>query len=147
MSSYQFFHPIEIRYGDLDPQGHVNNAKYLTYMEQARIQYIKNLGLWKTNSFLDVGIILAEARVTYRVPIQYGIEIKVGVRVSRLGNKSLDMEYSLQDSDTGREMANGSSVLVAYDYRSQQTIPIPDDWRLKIATFEGLELHPNLRTG
>ncbi len=147
MSSYQFFHPIEIRYGDLDPQGHVNNAKYLTYMEQARIQYIKNLGLWKSNSFLDVGIILAEARVTYRVPIQYGTEIKVGVRVSRLGNKSLDMEYSLQDSATGREMANGSSVLVAYDYRSQQTIPIPDDWRLKIATFEGLELHPNLRTG
>jgi acyl-CoA thioester hydrolase len=147
MSSYQFFHPIEIRYGDLDPQGHVNNAKYLTYMEQARIQYIKNLGLWKSNSFLDVGIILAEARVTYRVPIQYGTEIKVGVRVSRLGNKSLDMEYSLQDSATGREMANGSSVLVAYDYRSQQTIPIPDDWRLKIAAFEGLELHPNLRTG
>ena len=147
MSSYQFFHPIEIRYGDLDPQGHVNNAKYLTYMEQARIQYIKNLGLWKSNSFLDVGIILAEARVTYRVPIQYGTEIKVGVRVSRLGNKSLDMEYSLQDSATGREMANGSSVLVAYDYRSQQTIPIPDDWRLKIAAFEGFELHPNLRTG
>ncbi|MGB9521632.1 MAG: acyl-CoA thioesterase, partial [Anaerolineales bacterium] len=85
MSSYQFFHPIEIRYGDLDPQGHVNNAKYLTYMEQARIQYIKNLGLWKSNSFLDVGIILAEVRVTYRIPIQYGTEIKVGVRVSRLG--------------------------------------------------------------
>lgn len=147
MSIFQFFHPIEIRYGDLDPQGHVNNAKYLTYMEQARIQYIRNLGLWKSNSFLDVGIILAEVRVTYRIPIQYGTEIKVGVRVSRLGNKSMDMEYSLQDSATGQEMANGSSVLVAYDYRSQQTIPIPDDWREKIAIFEGLELYPNNRTG
>ncbi|MGB9639911.1 MAG: acyl-CoA thioesterase [Anaerolineales bacterium] len=147
MSSYQFFHPIEIRYGDLDPQGHVNNAKYLTYMEQARIQYIKNLGLWKSNSFLDVGIILAEVRVTYRIPIQYGTEIKVGVRVSRLGNKSMDMEYSLQDSANEQEMANGSSVLVAYDYRSQQTIPIPDEWREKIISFEGLGTHQNARIG
>ena len=37
MSAYHFSYPIEVRYGDLDPQGHVNNAKYLTYMEQARV--------------------------------------------------------------------------------------------------------------
>lgn len=147
MSSFHFFHPIEIRYGDLDPQGHVNNAKYLTYMEQARIQYIKHLGLWKSNSFIDVGIILAEVRVTYRLPIQFGTAIQVGVRVTRLGNKSMDMEYSLQDIATAQEMANGSSVLVAYDYRSQQTIPIPDHWRRQIATFEGLDFLQSPRTG
>ncbi len=147
MSTYHFFHPIEIRYGDLDPQGHVNNAKYLTYLEQARIQYIKHLGLWKSNSFIDVGIILAEVRVVYRQPILFGTPIQVGVRVTRLGNKSMDMEYILQDSASGPEMANGSSVLVAYDYRSQQTIPIPDHWRKQIATFEGLDLQQSPRTG
>ncbi len=147
MSTYHFFHPIEIRYGDLDPQGHVNNAKYLTYLEQARIQYIKHLGLWKSNSFIDVGIILAEVRVVYRQPILFGTPIQVGVRVTRLGNKSMDMEYILQDSASGQEMANGSSVLVAYDYRSQQTIPIPDHWRKQIATFEGLDLQQSPRTG
>ena len=44
MTDYKFFHPIEVRYGDLDPQGHVNNAKYLTYFEQARVHYLISLG-------------------------------------------------------------------------------------------------------
>lgn len=138
MNHYRFFHPIEIRYGDLDPQGHVNNARYLTYMEQARIQYIKHLGLWQGESFLDVGIILAEVRVTFHASILFGQPIQVGVRVSRLGNKSMDMEYLIHNADTGQEFATGSSVLVAYDYRSLRTIPIPPHWRQTISQFEGL---------
>ncbi|NOY99067.1 MAG: acyl-CoA thioesterase, partial [Chloroflexi bacterium] len=39
MSDFHFYHPIVVRYGDLDPQGHLNNARYLTYFEQARIHY------------------------------------------------------------------------------------------------------------
>jgi len=44
MAEFNYYHPIEVRYGDLDPQGHVNNARYLTYFEQARINYIAHLG-------------------------------------------------------------------------------------------------------
>ena len=46
MTPYRFHHPIEVRYGDLDPQGHLNNAKYLTYFEQARVNYLIDLGLF-----------------------------------------------------------------------------------------------------
>jgi acyl-CoA thioester hydrolase len=147
MSEYRFFHPIEVRYGDLDPQGHVNNAKVLTYMEQARIHYIKTLGLWKSETFLDVGIILAEVRVTYRAPIYFGQSVRVGVRVTRLGNKSLDMEYSLRHSADNTELASGSSVLVAYDYRTRQPIPIPSHWRSTITEFEGMNQTPPPSTG
>ena len=45
MTHFNFYHPVEVRYGDLDPQGHVNNAKHLTYFEQARIAYMVELGL------------------------------------------------------------------------------------------------------
>ena len=140
MENYRFYHPIEVRYGDLDPQGHLNNARYLTYMEQARINYLKQVGLWDGKSFLDVGIILAEARVTFRAAIQFGCRVQVGVRVTRLGNKSLDMAYRLEDAQTNQEFATGSTVLVAYDYRNQRTIAIPPDWRQKIEDFEHLEL-------
>jgi hypothetical protein len=51
MNEFRFYHPIEVRYSDLDPQGHVNNAKFLTYLEQARIEYIGKLGLWDGSSF------------------------------------------------------------------------------------------------
>ncbi len=138
MSLYRFFHPIEIRYGDLDPQGHVNNAKYLTYMEQGRVAYLAHLGLWRGDSFLDLGIILAQAQVTYLFPLRFGQPLQVGVRVSRLGNKSLTMEYSLQEATNGQEAAQGSSVLVAYDYRRGCSIPIPEEWRRTISEFEGL---------
>jgi acyl-CoA thioester hydrolase len=45
MPSFRFYHSIEVRFSDLDAQGHVNNANYLTYIEQARIAYIQKLGL------------------------------------------------------------------------------------------------------
>ncbi len=135
---FRFYHPIEVRYGDLDPQGHVNNARYLTYMEQARIQYVHQLGLWNGDSFMDVGIILADVHVTYLAPIHFGQELRVGARVSRIGNKSLEMNYLLEDAHSGVELARGSSVLVAYDYRSSQTILVPDQWRQIISEFEKL---------
>jgi len=138
MSEFRYYHPIEVRYGDLDPQGHVNNAKFLTYLEQARIGYISQLGLWNGGSFLDVGIILADAHLVFRAPILFGQKVRVGVRVRRLGNKSLDMEYRLEDTGSEQELASGSTVLVAYDYRAELTIPIPDDWRKAIAIFENL---------
>jgi acyl-CoA thioester hydrolase len=138
MNEFHFCHAIEVRYGDLDPQGHVNNASYLTYLEQARIAYIQHLGLWPSSSFLDIGIILADAHLTFRAPILFGQPVHVGVRVARLGNKSLVMEYRLEDGQTGQELASGSTVLVTYDYRRGQTTPIPPDWREAITQFEGI---------
>jgi acyl-CoA thioester hydrolase len=139
MPEFRFYHPIEVRYGDLDPQGHVNNAKFMTYMEQARVNYIRNLELWDGASFLHIGFILAEARVTFLSPIQFTQQVRVGVRVSRLGNKSLDMAYCLEDAESEKELATGSSVQVAYDYQLSKTIPLPDRWRQAIMDFENLD--------
>ena len=136
MPEFHYYHPIEVRYGDLDPQGHVNNAKYLTYLETGRIAYFRNLKLWVAESFLDLGVILADIRITFLAPILYGQPVQVGVRVTRLGNKSLDMVHVIRDADTGKEMATGSSVLVAYDYHSGASVSIPDEWRVKIRAFE-----------
>jgi acyl-CoA thioester hydrolase len=141
MPEFNYYHPIEVRYGDLDPQGHVNNASYLTYFEQARIGYIAHLGLWTSDSFMDIGIILADAHLNFRKAVVFGQPVRVGVRVAHLGTKSLRMEYSLQDSTNGSELANGSTTLVTYDYRTGNTIPIPEHWRKAISAFENLPTH------
>ena len=138
MPDFKFYCPIEVRYGDLDPQGHVNNAKYLTYFEQGRIAYIANLGLWDRLHFSDIGIILADIHVTFRAPVLFGQKIQVGARVTRLGNKSLTMEYRLEEIASAQELACGSSALVTYDYRTAATIPIPDHWRQAISSYEQL---------
>ncbi len=137
MPDFHFTYPLEVRYADLDPQGHVNNANYLSFFEQARVNYLVHLGLFaKDQSFLELGVILAEAQVTYRKPVLFGMEVRVGARVTRLGNKSIRMEYRLFEPATDTELATGSCVLVTYDYRTQQTIPIPEVWREKISAFE-----------
>lgn len=138
MPEFHYYHDIEVRYGDLDPQGHVNNAKYLTYIEQARVSYIINLGLWDAKSFEEVGIILADAQLSFLAPIQFRQPVRVGVRVSRLGGKSLEMDYLIEDSRTHKALARGKTVIVAYDYRGRQSIPIPEVWRHAIATFENI---------
>jgi acyl-CoA thioester hydrolase len=139
MTDFHFYHLIEVRYGDLDPQGHVNNAKILTYIEQGRVFYLKQLKLWEGGSFLNIGIILADVQITFRRVIQFGDPVRVGVRISRLGNKSMTSEYRLEDARDSSEFASGTSVLVAYDYINKRSIPIPDEWCKAIQQFEGLQ--------
>ena len=141
MSQFRFYHPIEVRYGDLDPQGHVNNAKHLTYFEQARIAYLLELGLFtKDQSFMEMGVILADVHITYLEPVYFGQNIKVGVHIAKLGNKSMKWKQNIIDADTGKEIAKGEIIMVTYDYREGQTIPIPPQWRGKIMEFEGLKV-------
>jgi acyl-CoA thioester hydrolase len=141
MTNYHFHHPTEIRYGDLDPQGHVNNAKHQTYFEQARIAYMIELGLFaKDQSFMEIGVILADIHITYLAPIYFGEQIKVGVRTAKLGNKSMTWEQNIVDTKTGKELSKGEVVLVTFDYREQKTINIPHEWREKIKKFEGSKL-------
>lgn len=139
MPEFHFYHPIEVRYGDLDPQGHLNNAKYLTFFEQARIRYFVELGLFRPgDSFLDIGVIMAEASVTFHAPVEYGTPVKVGVHTSRLGNKSMRVEQQIVHTENDEILASGYIILVAYDYHKGKTTPIPAEMRETISKFEGL---------
>jgi len=146
MRDFRFYHPIEIRYGDLDPQGHVNNAKHLTYFEQARVAYMIELGLFtKDQSFMKIGVILADVHITYFEPIYFGQNIKVGVHTAKFGNKSMTWEQSIVDTDTGKELAKGEVVVVTYNYQNGKTISIPDQWLQKIIEFEELKQEKDTR--
>lgn len=138
MTNFYFATTLQVRYGDLDAQGHVNNAMYFTYLEQARLEYWMHLGMWKpADDFLALGQIVAEATCSYKRPILLGQTVTIKVRVSRLGNKSLDMEYILEAD--GELAATGRTVQVMYDYRTGKTMPIPAEGRKVVMAFEHLE--------
>lgn len=140
MPNFRYHHDIEVRFGDLDALGHLNNARFLTYMEQARIHYFKDLGLWQGESIMEIGFIVANANINFRAPVVFGQVVRVRARVSRLGNKSITMQYQLEDSQTGQSVADGSTALVVYDYRAKETAPIPQNWRETITSFEHLSI-------
>ena len=146
MSAFRFIHPIEIRYSDLDPQWHVNHARFISYLEQARFRYVMDLGLFDGRSFLDFEFIIADLHIAYLAPIHAGRLVQVAMRVTRLGNKSMDIVYRIQD-ESGKEIfATAETVMVIYDYHSQQSRPISDLWREKIAKFENIPLGPTPKT-
>ena len=138
--AYRFSHPIEVRYGDLDAQRHVNHAKYFTYMELARAKYVEHLGLWQGWDFDRFGMIVAQASCDYKRAIRYGQRVRVGVRTVRLGNKSLELDYRIEDEADGSELATGKTVMVGYDYIEGRSVPIPEAWRRAIEEFEEVAL-------
>ena len=137
MADFKFYYPIQVRYGDLDPQWHVNNAHTLTFMEQARFAYLLKVGLWDGKSFLDLGLIIADTHVSYKAPIILGQKVRVGVKVAKIGNKSLTFEYQIEDEDNDMVLATGEIVGVSYNYHTHNTQTVPEDWRQKINIFEG----------
>ncbi len=139
MSTFHFYHPIEIRYGDLDPQGHLNNAAYLTLFEQARICYLRRLGLFREGQFfLDIGVILADVHIAFKKPVEWGMPVRVGVHIVKIGNKSITVEQNIVHAETGEVFAAGEVVMVTYDYRTGRSIPVPPEWREIIQRFEDL---------
>jgi acyl-CoA thioester hydrolase len=140
-NDFNFYHPTEVRYGDLDPQGHLNNAKHLTYFEQARVQYVVNLGLFgKDQSFMVICFIVADIHIAYHVPGHWGDPIKVGVRTAKIGNKSMVMEQAIVNSETGEVYSSGTVIAVTFDYAKKKTMSVPQEWRERIMKFEGLKV-------
>ena len=126
MEGYPFVHRETVRFRDLDGMGHVNNAVFSTYLEQARLAWF---GVEDEHALRDV--ILARTEIDFRSPVQAGETVEVGVRPSRLGAKSFELEYALRAG--GRLVAEAKSVLVGYDYERGESRAIPDRWRRRLS--------------
>lgn len=129
--NYPFKVSITVSFRDLDALGHVNNAVYLTYLEQARIGY--GLQLTGGTNVADLAFILAEATVSYLRPAHFGDELEVGVRIGEIGTKSFVMDYSIQRRSDRELIARGRTVQVWYSYQLQRSQPVPETFRAAVA--------------
>jgi len=140
-------HQVEVRLADTDAMGHVNNARYLTYVEIARVAYYESV----TGQALPIGVhgaeegmILAEIRMTYRSPAFFGERLTVETRVERIGRTSFSMVHRMTAPDSrygnARLVATADSVLVSFDYEEERPIPVPAVWRSAMEAYEGRAL-------
>jgi acyl-CoA thioester hydrolase len=131
VDGFPFVHRETARFRDLDPMGHMNNAVYLTWIETARIEFLRRLGAFDRPDTGGMAMILAHAEIDFRAAISYGDEVEIGVRTARLGTKSFDLEYELRRGDD--VVAQAKTVLVAYDYATNESKEIPEEWRQRLA--------------
>lgn len=133
MEGFRFVHAQEVTFRDLDVFGHVNNAVYLTYIENARIGYMRDvLGV---ESLEDLLVIVAKVNIDFRSRASLGEVLEIGARVSRIGTKSFDLDHEVRGPDA-RLVAVASTTLVTFDYRGDTTMPVPELWRERIESFE-----------
>lgn len=145
--AYPYGHAIEIRYGDTDALGHVNNAVYLSYFEAARGGYYAAV----TGHVFGHGpgadertFVIAEAHVAYRSPARFGEPLTCRCRVAWLGRSSFGLEYRLDAAASAvgpaRTVAEGSTVQVFYDLVSGHVRRIPTELVARLTAFEGRTL-------
>jgi len=130
---------ITVRFSDLDAMKHVNNATYLTYLEEARIKYFNDLFNLNERD-LEYKAVIGRIEIDYIYPIVLGDDIEVYTRISELGHKSVKVEHIVViKKDEGLiKAATSVTKLVYYDYKNQRTKLIPEQEKKRIAMFEGL---------
>jgi acyl-CoA thioester hydrolase len=120
VTDFPFVHRERVRFNDRDALGHVNNAVYSTYLEQARIGVLGGL----------VEFILARVEIDFRAELRDAEEVEIRSRLDRMGTKSFDLWHDLHAG--GVLVAEAKSVLVSYDYALGRSIPVPHELRRRL---------------
>lgn len=124
--------PIQKRFSDVDSFMHVNNIWQQSYFDMGKTEfYTKVLGV--IGVFDKLRIITASTHTDYIGQVRLTDDIVVKTDVSRLGNKSMTLHQCIMCGD--RVLTESSSVMVAFDFETQQTVQIPDEWRAKLMPY------------
>lgn len=115
--------PISMRFRDLDAYGHVNNAVFFTYLEEARIKLIGEH--FRVQMTEETVFVVAHAACNYTRPIEYGTQLFVTMKVREMRRASFVVDYVLED-EVGTEYATAETTLVAYDPVKRKATGIPE---------------------
>jgi acyl-CoA thioester hydrolase len=131
--SFKLWHPVDVRFKDIDLGGHVHHSMVLVFFEEARAAYWRKVvGL---ESLEEIDFIMAEARIRFHARILYPLRTSVGVRVPSVGRKHFIMEYLVVDPE-GTHLASGETTMVMYDYDEGRPKRVPDEVRRRIELHE-----------
>ncbi len=132
MPEFDYEKEMEVRFRDLDMMGHLNNAVYATYLEQARVEYIEDV---VEEPLMEIGAVVADLHLDFERPIDWGDDVVVAVRADELGTSSIPLEYEIRvDGDVA---ATAETLMVTFDPEAGEPRPIPDAWRERIQAHEG----------
>jgi len=126
-------HQLDVRFRDCDPLGHVNNAVYLTYLEQARFAHWRDVWGFDVEGLPEnvPGVILARAEIDYRRPARYGDRLEIRISLDRIGRTSFSYTHEVVDQK-GATVAEAKTVQVMYDYAAGQPVPLSDEMKARL---------------
>jgi acyl-CoA thioester hydrolase len=120
----------------MDAMGHVNNIIYFRYFETVRIEYFNRLDMLGYQRESGIGPILASTECRYKMPLQYPDTVIAGTKILSMEDDRFVMGYEVFSTRHKRIAADGEGVIVTYDYRNNNKVPIPAALRAKIMDLE-----------
>ena len=142
LSAYPYQTPITTRWSDNDIYGHVNNVAYYSFFDTAANRYLIEHGL-DIHAAQVIGVVV-ESKCTYHAPLAYPQPLVAGVRVDKLGNRSVTYGIAIFD-ETGadgpnqRAAAHGHFVHVFVDRATRAPVAIPAQLREALARISAAE--------
>lgn len=139
LATYRFRAAIPVRWSDYDRLGHINNAKYFTYLEQARIDYFKEVSQWPWDLY---SMVIAHISMDYATPILPGEQPIVCIKLTQMGTKSFRLDNLIVSDTTDEESvlyAHAETVLVSLAAQSGQAIAVPEPMRSRMLAFDQLQ--------
>ncbi len=136
MTGFKTTLDIQVRFRDTDAMGHINNAVYLSYLELARMEYIRQVS--GITDFRGVEFILARVEIDYRSPGFVGETLVAGVRVAHIGGASFEMVYRIEDRATGRLVAEARTVQVGFDYKAGRVRRVSAQFKELVGRHDGV---------
>jgi acyl-CoA thioester hydrolase len=134
VSPLKFNIELPVQFRDIDVMGHVNNATYFQYMETGRVELARMLG--QVGEGFRGSFIVASARCEFKNPIRDERQVTVSVWVSRIGDRSWDLDYSIHKPRKAK-YAIGRTTQVAYDYKTRSVTEISGKLKRKMAKYVG----------
>jgi acyl-CoA thioester hydrolase len=128
-----------VGFSDTDAQGVVYYGRYLPYFDQARVEYLRHLGLLR-QAPEDNEFVMRANTIEYHAPARFDDLLEVFIRVSRIGTTSLTCEYEAFRVDDDVLMVTANQTLVLVDLEERKACPIPKSFREPIRAFEGDDL-------
>ncbi len=128
---------LPVQWGEQDAFGHVNNVTYFRWLESARIAYLERVKMGHDLQKTGIGPILAAIKCDYRRQLTYPDSVIVGARVTRIGRSSLTMQHAVFSVAQSAMIAEGEGVIVAFEYATNRSCPLPDDVRRAMEALEG----------
>ncbi|CAD0360012.1 thioesterase family protein [Xanthomonas sp. WHRI 8391] len=117
--------PISVRWRDMDSMGHVNNAKYISYLEEARVRWM--LGVEGVSMTDRIAPVVAATNVNYKRPLVWPNDILVELFVERLGSSSITIGHRILDQkDQSVLYSDGNVVVVWIDTQTGKSASLPD---------------------
>lgn len=127
---------IPVQWGDMDAYGHVNNTVFFRWFESARMAYFERCGFTKSHIDDRIGAILHSTSCRFRQPLFYPDRVEVGARVTTMEADRFTMEYHVLSLGTGKLAAEGSGVIVSFDYKEGKKAAVPAIVRERVDALE-----------